>query len=67
VGIFSLPFSGIALLMGLIGTGIAISKGGRGIGLTITGSVISGAALAVGLLSWIAFNRYLDRLNSINP
>jgi hypothetical protein len=48
VGWIGLPLSGLGLLLGLVGSGVALARGGQGIGFPVAGSAISGLALLIG-------------------
>jgi hypothetical protein len=48
----SMPLSGLGLLFGIAGLGVAIVQGGRGIGFPIAGSAVSLVAVVFGLV-WL--------------
>jgi hypothetical protein len=48
-GLLGLPLSGLGLLLGLIGLGVAVKRRGAGIGFPIAGSAISGLAIVIVL------------------
>jgi hypothetical protein len=48
VGMIALPLAAVGLLLGVVGGGVAIARGGRGIGFPIAGSATNLLALAVG-------------------
>lgn len=52
IGVFSMPLSGLGLLLGILGGVVALSRSGRGIGFPIAGSAINGMALLIALF-WL--------------
>jgi hypothetical protein len=52
IGLFSMPVSGLGLLLGLIGGTVALCRSGRGIGFPIAGSAINSMALVVAFF-WL--------------
>lgn len=68
IGVFSMPLSGLGLLLGIIGTVVALRRSGRGIGFPIAGSAINGMALLIAFF-WIGLanvaHEALDERKSI--
>jgi hypothetical protein len=60
IGLYSLPLSGVGLLLGVGGGIVAVSRGGRGIGFPIAGSAINAAAITVALV-WVGLASYLSK------
>src|SRR5579884_1386521 len=56
IGVFSMPLSGLGLILGIIGGIVALCRSGRGIGFPIAGSAINGMALVIALF-WLVLAR----------
>jgi len=52
IGAFSMPLSGLGLLLGITGGVVALCRSGRGIGFPIAGSAINGMAFVIALF-WL--------------
>src|SRR5207248_3343933 len=52
VGMVSVPLSGLGLMLGMLGGGVALLRRGRGIGFPVAGSAINVMALLIGLF-WV--------------
>lgn len=55
LGMFSLPLSGLGLVLGILGLVFAFRQEGQNIGLAISGTSVSGLSIAFGLLWLILF------------
>ena len=65
VGLISLAFAGVGLVLSLVGLGLSIKRGGQGIGYPIAGIVLNGLPLAIVLLITSAFVTAFSHLNDV--
>jgi hypothetical protein len=62
LGVVSLPFAGLGLLLGVAGVVVSLGREGRGIGFAVAGTAVSGGALLVGLFWMNVLEGYRQRI-----